>query len=599
MMICKSRIVQLLSARVDVALLLALLLGVFIQGCLFLVGIACSPWPMWISFSAVAIILAISDRRKALAFCALVLACLFLTAFSYSYTGADTMDYHFPMQDLLRRGWNPVRVATIEDFHQLLGGLTVSEIHTLFLPRLNALCGALVGLSSGLFVADAFLNYVLVLVLLATAHDFAHRVWHQGRFMSMLFAFSLTFTTKLAAFLYGYVDYITYAGIMIMLMSAALYFLERKVFDLLLLSVAIVVSTLAKTTGLVVSVLLCACMLPFLWKDRRCWCFWAASAFYVVIVGCSPLITSWINYGCPLYPTMSWSLSHPVIDITADFTGNADALRMGYVARSLYAWVSPAATVKLCSLVYDNPNFNPVFTVFGGVDGFGSGFRVVLLASVIALVASKKNIVTAMCGFIFLTTLVTPLKYVGFSRYFPQIWAIPALALFNLAAFSCCNKFFGNHCVKSLFKISCIALPVMVAAFCALRTLAFGGRCLAIEASRQRALAELKTISGWWRHDGEQKRTYTLARRMGVAGIDCVVGSEGEPGLPSYSYDEQYMWASVEKAGDAAEAVHNEFFIVNSAGQILRFPWRKAFTSCPSILWYGFSKTGGDTWTRR
>ena len=128
MMICKSRIVQLLSARVDVALLLALLLGVFIQGCLFLVGIACSPWPMWISFSAVAIILAISDRRKALAFCALVRACLFLTAFSYSYTGADTMDYHFPMQDLLRRGWNPVRVATIEDFHQLLGGLTVSEI---------------------------------------------------------------------------------------------------------------------------------------------------------------------------------------------------------------------------------------------------------------------------------------------------------------------------------------------------------------------------------------------------------------------------------------------------------------------------------------
>ena len=500
------------------------------------------------------------------------------------------MDYHFPMQDLLRRGWNPVRVATIEDFHQLLGGLTASETHTLFLPRLNALCGALVGLSTGLFVADAFLNCVLVLVLLATAYDFAQRVWRQGRAMSMLFAFSLTFTTKLTSFLYGYVDYITYAGIMVMLMSAALYFLERKTFDLLLISVAVVVSTLAKSTGLVVSVLLCLCMLPFLWKDRRYWCFCAAAAFYVVVVGYSPLITSWINYGCPLYPTMSWSLSHPAIDITADFTGNADALRMGYVARSLYAWVSPSATVKLCSIVYGNPDFNPVFTVFGGVDGFGSGFRVLLLASVIALIASKKNIVTAMCGFIFLTTLVTPLKYIGFSRYFPQMWAIPALALFNLAAFPCCNKVLGSHCVKSLFRILCIALPVTVAAFCALRTLAFGGRCLAIEASRQHALAEMKKISSKWRHDAAQQKTYALARRMCVAGIDCVVGENGESGLPSYSYDEAYMWASVEKAKDAAEAVHNEFFIVNSTGQILHFPWRKAFSSRPDILWYGFSR---------
>ena len=59
------------------------------------------------------------------------------------------------------------------------------------------------------------------------------------------------------------------------------------------------------------------------------------------------------------------------------------------------------------------------------------------------------------------------------------------------------------------------------------------------------------------------------------------------------------MWATAEKARDAAEAVHNEFFIVDSAGQILHFLWRKAFSSRPSILWYGFSKIGGDAWTRR
>lgn len=582
----KCGTVQLFSSRVDVAILLSLLGAMFIQGCLFLLNIPCSPWPMWIVFSGVAIVLAINDVRAMARFAILTAICLTLTAFTYSYTGTDAMAYHFPMQDLLRGGWNPTKVATIEAFHEMMGNLSLSQTHTLFLPRLNALCGALVGLSTGLFVADSFFNYALVFVLLTTAYDFSRRIWLFGRLMSALFAFSITCTTKFTAFLSGYVDYLTYAGILIMLMASALYLREHKNSDLIVLAAAILVSTLAKSTGFIISALLFVSVLPVLWKDHRFWYMCVSVAIYVVIVGYSPLITSWLNYGCPLYPTMSWSAAHPPIDITSDFTGNADALSMGYVARTLYAWVSPALTVRMCALINGNPDFNPVFTVCGGVAGFGSVFRIMLLLSLIALIASKKNIVTVICVFIFVTTLVAPLKYIGFSRYFLQIWAIPSLALFNLAAFPIYKP--QRQLFAKALQLSYIAVPVLIAALCMLRTLAFNGRSLAIEAARQQALAGLKKQSDTWQIGRKNYPTYSLAKRMKVAGINCIVTDEPDPKLPTFSYDSQYMWAVTENARDNAIAVDEEFFIADSVGALLRFPWRKAYSLCPDILWYGF-----------
>ena len=132
------------ATRADVWLLLALLAGMFIQGVLFLMGFSCSGWPMWSSFSAVAIMLGFADKKAFTRFGLLAVFCFVLTAYSFSYTVGDSMSYHFPMQDLLRRGWNPVYAATVEDFRglNLIGGHTMGMMHTLFLPRLSALCGA-------------------------------------------------------------------------------------------------------------------------------------------------------------------------------------------------------------------------------------------------------------------------------------------------------------------------------------------------------------------------------------------------------------------------------------------------------------------------
>lgn len=42
-------------------------------------------------------------------------------------------------------------------------------------------------------------------------------------------------------------------------------------------------------------------------------------------------------------------------DITADFTGNADALSMGFLSRVVYAWVSPGLAVKGCAWLSESP----------------------------------------------------------------------------------------------------------------------------------------------------------------------------------------------------------------------------------------------------
>ena len=499
------------------------------------------------------------------------------------------MSYHFPMQDLLRRGWNPVYVATVEDFRELnlIGGSTMGMVHTLFLPRLNALCGALIGASTGLFVADAFLNYAMVLVLLFTAYDFSRRFWGVGKALSALFSFSVAFTTKFSAFLTGYVDYLTYAGILTMLFSSVLYLRERRVGDLVVFASAFLVAALAKSTGLVVSALVGICLVPRLWKDKKFWAACCLAGVYVAVVGFSPFITSWMNYGSPLYPMISFSSAHPPIDITSDFTGNPDALKMGYVARSVYAWVSPWLAEKACALVYGKPDFNPVFTVYGGVCGFGTMFRFLLLASVAALLLSRKNAVTAICGFLFVTTLVAPLKYLGYSRYFLQVWAIPPLALFNLAA--CPIAQLAKCRFARAIRSAALSVPVLVALFCTARTLAFNGRCLALESRRQAAIEKLKSESACWRSDGACENSYMLSRRLNVAGVEYCREAGIGGNASALSYAPQHIWASVENAKEEAESVEAEFFIANSVGDLFRFPWLKAYSSFPKVLWSGFN----------
>ena len=563
------------GARAHVSVVLALLGGMFLQSLLFVAGVPCSPWPMWLSFASVAAVLALFNPRCMARFAALTAALTILTAYTFTYTGHDVMSCHFPMQDLLRRGWNPIYVSTVESFAELAQNLSFARNHVLFMPKATALCGALVASATSLFTGDAFLQYAMTIALAFAAFAFSRRFFMLSRALSSLFSFALVFTPRITAIFVGYIDYLVYVEVLLMALSAVLYVKERRSGDLLMFAAALALALVTKPNAMAVGLMAYACSFVFLRSDRR---FLEASAAVLVLVaaiGASPYITSSVLYSSPFYPAHSFSSAHPLIDLTPDFTCNADAARMGRLARCGYAWVSQSLTLKACSALYGKADFNPVFDVYSGAGGFGAPFRVLLLLSAVALAFSKKNAATLVCVFLFAMGLAVPVKYIGYGRYFPYMWAIPAIAAFNLVAHPVRRP--RRRALRALLCACAIAVPVALAAFSSARALSYFGHCAAVESVRQKSLSELRAVSTKWRVKDCGGNLYSFVRRMKAAGIDCRVGDDAAD-LPEMSYDWLDLWAftSSDKAKADRERA-DEFFVANTPLTIVRFPWLGAF----------------------
>lgn len=567
----------------EVAVLAALLGGVLVQSLLFFARIPCTPYPMWASFGAVGLLLVVCDWRVFLRFVVLTAVVLGLTAFTFSYTGPDAVDYHFPQQILLREGWNPVYCSTIEQFDEMVGELEFHRIHALFLPNLNALCGAMVGLSTGLMVADSFLNYAVFLVLLRTAHRFAGFVWQTGSWASALFALCIAVQTKMTSFLSGQVDYLPYGTLAIVLFSAYMWYRGRERRELVLLCLALTVGALVKTTGLVCCGLVGTLLLLVSWRDRRIWLAAFGVLALVLIIGAHPLLTSSYHYKCPFYPTMSFSADYPVIDITNDFTGNADALSMGWLSRVAYAWVSPALVVAVKTALSHAP-FAPEFTVVGGIEGYGTFFRMLLGLSVIAFCLSRKNAVTLLAALVFLLSNLAPVKYIGYGRYFPQIWLIPFLAVYNLmyaSRFGDCRP--PGTGVRA-FRVGCgVALAFWVG-FIGVRTVAFQGRLLRLEKLRQNGLKTIvnghgeklpvpmrrslpvhyRALCGGVCLTGEQKGSQPLYGELNGVG-KIIVSADSRVNADLMEWDQRYP-------------------IVDDWRSFVGFGWASAYSDLPEII---------------
>lgn len=104
----RRQVVEQGVLRVETLLLLALCVGLFLAGGGFFFGRSCSGWPMWLGFGGVFGFAWVCDWRRALGFLGVAGVIWVLTAWTFSYTGTDSIAYHLPMQRLLHGGWNPV-----------------------------------------------------------------------------------------------------------------------------------------------------------------------------------------------------------------------------------------------------------------------------------------------------------------------------------------------------------------------------------------------------------------------------------------------------------------------------------------------------------
>ncbi len=558
--------------RIETLCLIALSIGLFIGASGFFFGKTCSGMPMILGWLVAGVGAMWVSWKHGLTFFAVMGGLLLLTMFTFSYTGPDTGVYHYPMQRLLIDGWNPVFESSIERFSALPSEGTYSLYHTLFLPKVSALCGALVAKTFGLFAGDALLGYVLVFVLWRVSARFAREQWECSRGVSHLFAATLALSTKVTSFLAGQVDYTAYAAFVAGILAFVTWRRTHCLGDIVLAALGMAFAMLAKSTGMCCGMLLVAIGFAMAWREAAYRWAVLGLAIFILVVGASPLLTAWIQYGSPFYSLMTFDPNVQPVDITADFVGNADGESMGYVARIVYAWFSETLACKGCALWYGQATFAPEFYVVGGVGGLGTFFNLMMWGSLVALAVSRKNSVFWLCIILFITGNLAPLKYIGYSRYFPQMWAIPFLAAFNLlyapqpwvARWSRWARPFA------LAGVACFVVSI------AARALAYQGRQFYMERIRQEAFEILATQSTQWKTGPIM---YSAIKRIEAAGLTW--HSTGD--VPVLAYDSNSQMPYVE-GFPTGEELSAQVPICNSIRQLFHFPWWTVVTHLPKPI---------------
>ena len=563
-------------ASVELLLTTTLLLGLLTCSAGFFFGLPCSPTYLWGSFIFVTFLAGYHSWQRLATFIFCTLCLLFLTAYTFSYTGTDAGAYHVPMQRLLAGGWNPIFTSSIEEFQTYVANMgKLSPYHTLFLPKTTALCGALISLSTRLWCADAFLGYTLILLLFATAQRFAFHHWTNNTFACIIFALALTSSTKVTSFLAGQVDYTAYAALLSATLALPLWLKSKSPRDLVTFGIGLVFCMTSKSTGFICGIILLLAGLILTYRNSQYWWLCVTTLLVVIVIGASPLLTAWIQYGSPFYPSMTFDPNIAPIDITNDFIGNPDGERMGYIARIVYAWFSQTLAIKGCAWFYNSPTFSPEFYVAGGVGGLGTIFRLSFCLSIVALLLSKKNAVFWIALFILVSSNLAPLKYLGYNRYFPQMWALPFLAFFNVLyapTYALPLKW-----QKTMRLAAAVALIVFISPIL-LRTLAYQTRQIILEAERQ---ITLSTIHERTVQLSPNDDTFTVRQRLLANGIQ-VTSNLSAPLLNMNRKDLLFG----ENANSRAAELRQQVPICDTLQQLLTFPWLKVTSKFPYPIFY-------------
>ena len=567
------------------------LLGIVIQCGLFLFGKTCSPFPMWISFLLFSLLSLIIHWKCLVKFWFFVFLGLFFTAYTFSYFGVDAELCHIPMQLLLKGGWNPVFDSTIPKLSALVDPSSLFIYHTLFMPKCIALCGTLVAQSTGLWIANSFLGYLLFFVLFRTAFVFAEQNYNCNKACSLLFAASISFCTQSWTLLDGLLDFHGYAALLIALFSLFLYLKHHHMHDYMMAVMSTVICCTTKLNGIANCILLWFVFGVYSWKNKETYRGIGIVLLLVLLIGMSPLITSWIQYGSPLYPAVTFDPKATTLDLTNDFFSNADGERMGYIARFIYAWISPELVTKAASLYYHNPDFNPDFNlqVTRGVGGFGKSLNLLFFFSFVFILISRKNILSLIYFYIVATLFLCPVKYIGYERYFPQVWIAIPLGFYQFCFFPPAwikKKEKTNQYLRlGLFVVLLLVSLSIIAFFFAYQT-----RNMIIEGKRQSFLASLQRDGVTFELPHGFVHGYSLSQRLVCANVPYSF-SEKSIKLRNYKFGrhrninvEDSLFPQFTRYYLDFWNTIDEYNFSNNPSTLLRFKWLDVFKYFPHPL---------------
>lgn len=478
--IVRQKIEALGLDRVENFVLLAIGLATFFAGLGFWFGGLLGRWQMMVAMIFTMGLAAMSSVKMLLRFLAICAVCFFACAYTFSYCGIDASVYHVPVQRLLNEGWNPIFQSSVEDVRRLTNDGCMAY-HAAFLPRFVALVGALIAKISGLFVADTFVHYFSIYLVFAAGFRFAKLQWCCETCAAGIFGAIVALPSQIGTIMCSEIDYSLYSCLATATLSILNWERTYRRGELFLVFSCLSFAMLMKFTGLVVGAIILG-IFAFRHRHEK-WLLPSITLLvaFCVIVGAAPYITTWVRYGSPFYPTHSFDSSVRLVDITDDFTSNADGASMGYFARIVYAWFSTKLACLGCAWWQGKDTFNPEFYVPVGVDGLKTWFRVLMWLAVGALAFSKKNRVTVLCLIVFALMNIAPLKYIGFGRYFMLIWLIPPLAMYNIVY----NPIRQVERLMKYVKLGVYAVLCGLAMLVAVKTFWLWLRAVGLEGARQ------------------------------------------------------------------------------------------------------------------
>ena len=505
--------------RLDRLPLLTMMIAGFISASGFFFGKPVSGKAFWAGVLAAAGLAAFHSWRRVLGYLGLMAAAWIVTAYTFTYSAWDPAICHFPMAQALVEGWNPVLNATEDGFKAIMAAPCGVD-HILCAPKFPAIASACISKSTGLFTGTMFLPICVFYALFATVDRFARLEFGCSRPVAILFAFVVATPVELMHYVvFGNVDAVKYLSVLGAVFAFLSWFRTRQIPDAVLLWMFLATGAVSKMTGVGVFLLLGATALAMGFRDRLFRKLSLAAVVFVLVVGASPFLTQWIQNGSPFYPGHTFDVHRATHDLTSDFVQNRndDARRMGWLARVVYAWFSPGLAEAGCRIAYDKPDFKPDLHRWPRTNGMGGNFCVLMCASLLALPFTRNRRVWAFCGIVFLLDNLAPLRYLGFFRYFPEMYAIPFVTFMGLSY----NPLLGRRTIERFVRPIVLTGLCYVAGLTVLLAHTWFGFNVAMEAARQQQYEKLASRHKEARigHLPHVAFTAVASRRMMSAGI--------------------------------------------------------------------------------
>jgi len=402
----------------------------------FLFGGTCGAWQWWVSFGIVMLLPFLRNKRSEslmtdAAFAGLLTLLFVLVSFyTDTYWNCDYPDYHLPATRLLIEGWNPVYDY---DLRHILERLNLDPwdmrySHVLFCQRAVWIFNAVAyKFHHQVFAISWALNpFLLLAAAFAMFRWCGLRDWHWS-----LGVLLLSSTVLCATFGTPVDDISCYAAAGLLCTMAADY--ERGKLSWLPLSVFSFWMMNAKSVGLISCfVFWCVFSISMCVKYRRelLGVMGRISALGAILVAllavttASPIITSAIHYGHPLYPQMTSQPDvYPAKDLVWTFRiRGMEEVCMDAPSSFLKSYVSQSAAAA-----------------YRCVTGIGKGpiplglpleQKILIWVSMLALLVLRRTRMTG-CQFLFGLVLF-PWVGMGMLRYMPWVGVMIGMALVSV-----------------------------------------------------------------------------------------------------------------------------------------------------------------------